>query len=139
MRKSLLTLLTFLLCFGTNSYAQDFVVRDEKICVLTEILQKYSNHELLERMEYLISHLEVDEHQDNTPELDPVSRSEIISLDTQHAFLKEIEFSTKKTFFLTKTQNRHWLLLPWLIDTLLEMVRRKYWIYRKTFKKYWNF
>ena len=29
----------------------------------------------------------------------PVSRSEIISLDTQHAFLKEIEFSTKKTFF----------------------------------------
>ena len=22
-----------------------------------------------------------------------------------------------------KTQNRHWLLLPWLLDTLMEMVR----------------
>ena len=29
----------------------------------------------------------------------PVSRSEIISLDTQHAFLKEIEFLTKKNIF----------------------------------------
>ena len=43
MRKSLLTLLTFALCFGTNSYAQDFIVTDEKISVITERLQNYSN------------------------------------------------------------------------------------------------
>ena len=78
MRKSLLTLLTFALCFGTNSYAQDFIVTDEKISVITERLQNYSNDELLERREYLISQLEVDEDQDNTPELDPVSRSEML-------------------------------------------------------------
>ena len=78
MRKSLLTLLTFVLCFGTNSYAQDYIVTDEKISVITERLQNYSNDELLERREYLISQLELDEDQDNTPELDPVSRSEML-------------------------------------------------------------
>ena len=56
----------------------------------------------------------------------------------QNASLREI---VQENVFFNKIQNRHWLLLPWLIDTLLEMVRRKYWkcqFYTKISESLWE-
>ena len=75
MRKSLLTILTIMLSFSIDVYSQDFSVSDERASEITERLQTYTNDELLERRELLISQLQEDEDGD-APE--PTSRSELL-------------------------------------------------------------